>query len=240
VKGARFEFRFRLIIIAVIYLVGFWAPWLRFGPSGEANPTRLWSWLAVELARFGILSVQAAYLLVTILAVVLATLGAGFRIWGTAYLSRSVVFDKAMQAGGVVAAGPYRHVRNPLYLGLMSTAIAASILMPASGALFFLVALSIFVMRLAFGEEVFLKAKIGDAYVEYCRKVSRWLPSISPRLSASNERSAWLTAAMAEVFPVGMAICFLVFAWNYDAQLLIRCVLICWGLSLIARAISRK
>ena len=115
---------------------------------------------------------------ITILAVVLAALGAGFRLWGTAYLGRTVVFDKAMQAGEVVAAGPYRYVRNPLYLGSMLTALAVSILMPASGALFFVVALSIFVVRLALGEEAFLKAKIGDAYVEYCRRVRRWLPSI--------------------------------------------------------------
>jgi protein-S-isoprenylcysteine O-methyltransferase Ste14 len=240
VKATQFEFRFRLAIGTVIYIIGFWGPWLRFGPSAEANPTRLWSWLAVELARRGILPIQIAYLAITILAVVLAILGAGFRLWGTAYLGRTVVSGNAMQAGEVVAAGPYRHVRNPLYLGSMLTALAVSILMPASGALFFVVALSIFVVRLALGEEAFLKAKIGDAYVEYCRKVSRWLPSISPRLPGSGVRPAWLTAALGEIFPLGVALCFLVFAWNYDSQLLIRCVLICFGISLIARAIPRK
>ncbi len=239
-KATPCEFRFRLAISTVIYVIGFWAPWLRFGPLAEATPTRLWSWLAIEVARFGILPVQTAYLSITILAVALAALGAGLRVWGTAYLGRTVVFDKAMQAGEVVAAGPYRHLRNPLYLGSMLTALAVSILMPASGAVFFVVALSIFVMRLALGEEAFLKAQIGDAYVEYCRQVGRWLPSLSPRLSASSERPAWLTAVVGETFPLGMALCFLVFAWNYDAQLLIRCVLICFGLSLIGRALPRK
>jgi protein-S-isoprenylcysteine O-methyltransferase Ste14 len=239
VKATPFEFRFRQVISAALYLIGFWAPWLRFGPSAEATPTRLWSSLAIELARLGVLRVQAAYLLITIVAVVLAMLGAGLRIWGTAYLGRSVVFDKAMQAGEVVATGPYRRVRNPLYLGSMLTALAVSILMPASGALFVVAVLSIFVVRLVLGEEAFLQDKVGDAYVEYCRKVPRWFPSISPRLPASGERPAWLTAAVAEVFPLGMALCFGVFAWNYDAQLLIRCVLICFGLSLIARALPR-
>jgi protein-S-isoprenylcysteine O-methyltransferase Ste14 len=239
VKARQFEFRFRLAISTAIYVIGFWAPWLRFGPSAQASPTLLWSWLAIELARHGVLPTQIAYLAITILAVALAALGAAFRLWGTAYLGRTVVFDKVMQAGEVVGAGPYRYVRNPLYLGSMLTALAASVLMPESGALFFVVALSVFVVRLALGEEAFLKAKIGDAYVEYCRRVSRWLPSISPRLPASSERPAWFAAAVAETFPLGIAFCFLVFAWNYDAELLIRCLLICFGVSLIARAMPR-
>lgn len=238
-KATPFEFRFRLAISTAIYVIGFWAPWLRFGPSAETNPTRLWSWLAIELMRFGILPVQTAYLSITILAVALAALGAALRLWGTAYLGRTVVSGNAMQAGEVVAAGPYRYVRNPLYSGSMLTALAVSILMPASGALFFVVALSVFVMRLALGEEAFLKARIGEAYVEYCRRVGRWVPRISPKLRASGERPAWLPAIVAEAFPLGMALCFLAFAWNYDSQLLMRCVLICFGVSLIARAIPR-
>ena len=239
-KATEFEFRFRLAISTLIYVIGFWAPWLRFGPSAETNPTRLWSWLPVQLARTGLFSVQIAYLAITTLAVVLAALGAGLRFWGTAYLGRSVVFDKAMQAGEVVAAGPYRYVRNPLYLGSMLTALAVSILMPASGALVFVVAMSGFVIRLAGGEEAFLKGKIGDAYVEYCKRVPRWLPSVSPRLPASNERPAWLAAAVGEAFPLGMGLCFAIFSWNYDAQLLIRCVLVCFGASLVARALPRR
>ncbi len=236
-KATPLEFRFRQVISGAIYVIGFWAPWQYVGGT---TPTRLWSWLAIEVARLGILPVQIAYLSITVIAVALATLGAGFRVWGTAYLGRAVVFDKAMQAGDVVAAGPYRYVRNPLYLGSTLTALAVSILMPASGALFFVAALSIFVARLVLGEEAFLRAQVGDAYVEYCRRVPRWLPSMSPRLSASHERPTWLTAAVAEVFPLGMALCFLIFAWNYDAQLLIRCAVVCFGASLIARALPRS
>ncbi len=248
-KATQFEFRFRLAISTVIYVIGFWAPWLRFGPSAEANPTRLWSWLAIKSQHLEILSVkdgiailkiQNAYVSITVLAVLFSVLGAAFSFWGTACLGRTVVFDKAMQAGEVVAAGPYRHVRNPLYLGSMLTALAVSILMPASGALFFLVALFGFVIRLAGGEEAFLKAKIGDAYVEYCKRVPRWLPSMSPRLPASSERPAWLAAAVGEAFPLGMALCFVIFSWNYDTELLIRCVLICFGASLVARALPRR
>jgi protein-S-isoprenylcysteine O-methyltransferase Ste14 len=240
-------FRFRLIIGTAIYVLGFWAPWTQFVQS--SNPIRLWSWLAIKSQHIEIFSakdgvavftIQNAYLSITALAVFCAVVGAGLRIWGTAFLGRRVVSANAMHGGEIVAAGPYRYVRNPLYLGSMFTALAVSLLMPASGALFFVVAFSSFVVCLVRGEEAFLGIMIGDSYLEYCRKVSRWLPSLSPRLPASSDRPAWFAAALGETFPLGIALCFLVFAWNYDAQLLIRCVLICFGASLITRAISRK
>ena len=62
----------------------------------------------------------------------------------------------------VVAAGPFRYVRNPLYLGAWLLATGVSILMPPSGAAFFLPAFSIFVPILISAEERFLSAKLGD------------------------------------------------------------------------------
>lgn len=239
-KATRFEFRFRLAIIAVVYLLGFWAPWERFGQSATVNPVRMWSWLAIQAARTGLVATNAAYIAITAIAVALAVAGAWLRLWGTACLGRSVVFDNVMHAGEVVAAGPYRFMRNPLYLGAVFTAFAMSILMPASGALFFLMAFSLFVVRLALGEEAFLRGKIGDAYIEYCQRVPRWLPGISLHLPANEVRAAWLPAVMGEVFPLGMAVCFLALAWRYDATLLTRCALVCFGLSLVSRALRPK
>ncbi|MBV8137561.1 MAG: isoprenylcysteine carboxylmethyltransferase family protein, partial [Deltaproteobacteria bacterium] len=230
----------RLAISTVLYVLGFWAPWLRFGASAEANPAKLWSWLAIELARPGIVPIQIAYETITLGAIVLAVLGAALRFWGTAYLGRSVVFDKAMHAHSVVAAGPYRYVRNPLYLGSMLTALAISISMPVSGAAFFLVALCLFVVRLALGEESFLRAKMGDAYDEFSKHVPRWLPSFSSRLPASEAKPAWSSAAMGEFFPLGIALCFIIFSWRDDSDLLTRCVLICFGVSLVLRALRPK
>jgi protein-S-isoprenylcysteine O-methyltransferase Ste14 len=239
-KATRFEFRFRLAIIAVIYLLGFWTPWERFGPLATENPARLWSWLAIQAARTNLIPTNAAYIAITAIAAALAIAGVWLRLWGTAYMGRSIVFDNVMHAGAVVAVGPYRYLRNPLYLGSVFTAFAMSILMPASGALFFLVAFSFFVARLALGEEAFLRDKIGDAYVEYCRRVPRWLPGIAPRLPAMGARGAWLPAVLGEVFPLGMAVCFAALAWRYDANLLIRCALVCFGLSLVSRALRPK
>jgi hypothetical protein len=86
VKATHFEFRFRVLIISALYFLGFWAPWERLGLNGNPNPMRLWSWLAIEASRTGLLSVGAASLAVTFAAVALAMRGAGLGVWGTWYV----------------------------------------------------------------------------------------------------------------------------------------------------------
>jgi protein-S-isoprenylcysteine O-methyltransferase Ste14 len=237
VKATQFEFRFRVAIICGLSLVGFYAPWLRLGPSGHPNPMRLWSWLAIEAARTGLLATSTAYIAVTVVAVVLAFAGACLRVWGTAYLGHFVIRNKTMQAGAVMASGPYRHVRNPLYLGTLLISFAIAILMPASGALFFAIAMFALVLRLIGGEEAFLVGQLGEAYSEYSKAVPSLLPSLRPRLAASTARPRWLQALVSECLPVSVAACFAALAWSYDANLMTRCILVCFGASLIVHAL---
>lgn len=237
-KATKLEFRFRVVIISALYFLGFFAPWERLGVNANPNPPRLWSWLAIEAARAGFVPVGTAYLAVTIAAVLLAAVGALLRVWGTAYLGRFVMRNTAMQAGAVMASGPYRHLRNPLYLGLLLNSIAVSILMPTTGAVFFLLGMTIFTLRLIGGEESFLAAQLGDDYAEYRKAVPSLLPSLKSRLAASTARARWLQSVLAEVYPVGAAVCFAALAWSYDANLLTRCILVCFGLSLVVRAMT--
>jgi hypothetical protein len=146
----------------------------------------------------------------------------------------------AMQGGQVVAAGPYRFVRNPLYLGSWLLALAVSILMPPSGAGFFLLATSVFILFLISAEERFLSARAGDAYQQYRRRVPRLLPRIGADIAASTAHPRWLEAILAETYPIGFTVCFAIFAWRYNARILIQCLLICYGLSLIGRAFTRR
>jgi len=58
-------------------------------------------------------------------AALLLGLAATLRTWAATYLRSEVVHDPALHTEALVADGPYRHVRNPLYLGtfLMSTGL---------------------------------------------------------------------------------------------------------------------
>lgn len=237
-KATPFEFRFRMLIAGVLYVLGFWAPWTRYG--NVAPDTTAWLALSTWIARLHALSLDQATMLVTGLAILCAAAGAALRVWGTAYLGSTVVLSGSMHADALMAAGPYRLLRNPLYLGTWIFSLGVAILMPPSGALFFVIAMGIFYLRLIMEEEDFLAEQMGAPYDEYRRRVPRVLPSPTPRVPAPGVRPRWLEAAIAECYPVGFALCLAVLAWRYEPMLLIRCLLVCFGISLVARAMLPK
>jgi protein-S-isoprenylcysteine O-methyltransferase Ste14 len=241
-KATPFEFHFRVWIAVAFYILGFTAPWnyllARNGPAAPA--TTAWLALSVWLARVHVLPLEQATLLVTTLAIVFACAGAATRVWGTAYLGSSIVHSGAMHGDAVMAGGPYRFARNPLYLGTGMFSLGISILMPPSGAIFFLVAHAIFYFRLILGEEDYLSRRLGAPYQEYKRIVPRLIPSLRPRIAAPAMQPRWLEGLLGECFTVAMALCLAVLAWRYQPELLDRCLLVCFGLSLIARALMPK
>jgi protein-S-isoprenylcysteine O-methyltransferase Ste14 len=236
VKATQFEFRFRIVIGFLFYVLGFWAPWARFlGGSGHVSTA--WLELSGALASAHWLSLNSATILITAVALLCAIKGTILRVWGTAYLGTAIVHDQSMQGAAVVASGPYRYVRNPLYMGTFVFSLAISILMPPTGAIFFLVAQAIFYYRLILGEEAYLAAQQGDAYLVYKQKVPRLWRSFRARVPASPAKPQWLTSLLAESYYVGFTACFAVLAWRYNAYLLIKCLIICFGVSLVIRAI---
>ncbi len=98
-KATQFEFRFRLWIGFAIYVLGFWAPWLRYGAPVHVATT--WLELSGELGRF--LPLQTASVVVTSISLLLAAFGAIFRVWGTAYLGGPIVHSHTLHASDVVA-----------------------------------------------------------------------------------------------------------------------------------------
>jgi protein-S-isoprenylcysteine O-methyltransferase Ste14 len=230
-------FRFRLFIFLFLYLIGFLAPWeFRSGHQGT-----LWLAVSTVLARSGWITLAAATVTVTLVSLACLVLGTILRVWGTAYLGSTVMRGAQMQGDQFVAAGPYRYVRNPLYLGSWLLALGVSVLMPPSGAAFFLVAFSAFTLLLIRAEERFLTVKQGEVYQQYRRNV----PRLWPRLSAGNAASSaarphWVQALLAETYPVTITLCFAALAWRYNARILVQCVLICFGVSLVVRALTGK
>jgi protein-S-isoprenylcysteine O-methyltransferase Ste14 len=234
-SAAGLAFRFRVFLFILLYLLGFFPPWDFFGGSRGT----LWLAASAWVARVGGIGLAAAGLGVTLAALLCFVAGAILRVWGTAYLGSGVMRGAALAGGRLVAAGPYRYVRNPLYLGSWLLAIGVSILMPPSGALFFLPAFTIYSLLLIGVEERFLTQRQRDVYLEYCRRVPRLLPRVSAGDVTSSGNPQWMSAFLNETYPVAITLCFAVFAWRYNARILMRCVLICYGLSLVVRAMTK-
>jgi protein-S-isoprenylcysteine O-methyltransferase Ste14 len=79
----------------------------------------------------------------------------------------------------LVIRGPYRFVRNPMYLGA-ALALAGAGIFYHSGMLFvytgvFLLAVHLFVIGY---EEVTLRQTFGQEYEAYCSRARRWWPTV--------------------------------------------------------------
>ena len=236
-KASTLEFRFRFFILAAIYFLGFIAPWNYWL---HLDSIRTWQILAAWPARSGWLSFSAATIIVLLLGLVCALSGAFLRTWGTAYLGPSIVHDGAMHGEGVIAAGPYRYVRNPLYLGNLIHTLALALLMPPSGAIFCILAISVFQLRLIAAEESFLTAKLGEPYLAYGAKVPRLVPALTPRVPASTAEPKWPLAFLGEIYMWGVVVSFAILGWRYNSILIIKGVLVSLGISLIVRAFLPK
>jgi protein-S-isoprenylcysteine O-methyltransferase Ste14 len=236
-KASVLEFRFRFLILAFIYVLGFTAPWNHWL---HLDSIRTWQLLASWPARSGWITFSAATLTVLALGILCALLAATQRTWGSAYIGPSIVQAGAMHGDSVVAAGPYRHLRNPLYLGTFIHTFALALLMPPTGAIFCILAIGLFQLRLIAGEQAFLTAKLGDPYRAYCARVPSLLPALTPRVPASNTHPTWLTAFIGEIYMWGVVISFAALGWRYNAFLIIQGVVISLGVSLIARVFIPK
>ena len=151
-----------------------------------------------------------------------------------------VMRDRALHGKTLIADGPYRFVRNPLYLGSWLNALALSLLMPFSGAVVTLVLLVLFQLRLIFAEEAYLSSQLAQAYADYCARVPRLLPALRPRVAGSGARPRWAQAVLMEIFLWGTAVSFAAVGWQYNAHLLIQCVLVSLGAALIVRGIAMQ
>src|SRR6202048_1763270 len=75
-----------------------------------------------------------------------------FRTWATAYLRTEVVHDASQHSEALVADGPYRYVRNPLYLANIPLAAGLGVLASRLGWFFLVAGHWLFVYRPLFCE----------------------------------------------------------------------------------------
>jgi protein-S-isoprenylcysteine O-methyltransferase Ste14 len=236
-QASAIEYRLRLPTIVAIVALGFWSPWIELWGLGRRIP--LLEWLALELSRLGLFSFAVAVPVTIVLAAALAGAGAALRIWGTAWLGPETVTHGRMQAGEVLTCGPYRFVRNPLYLGTWFTVAAMAFIMPPSGALLAMGALTVFQLRLIFGEEAFLAGQPGESYAAYLRTVPRLVPRLRgmAKPPSGERKPRWLHALLAELNPICVFLVLGVLSWSFDPRLMVRAILVGFGFSLVVRAL---
>jgi len=185
------------------------------------------------------LSIGSASIAVMGAAIFCALLAALLRTWGTAYLGRGVVKDSALHGERVVADGPYRYVRNPLYIGTWLNVVALAVLMPPGGALFAVVLVAALNGAKARAEERLLAMQNGEAYLAYARRVPRFFCAIAARVPAGAARPRWADALLGEIYPWGVVITYAIFANRYNTTILEQGVLISFGIAMLVEGIWR-
>jgi protein-S-isoprenylcysteine O-methyltransferase Ste14 len=107
--------------------------------------------------------------------------------WG--YLQYRLTGDYRARIGGggpgisippdrIVESGPYRYIRNPMYLGHLVFFLGLAVVLRSW------IALAVFVLHAAWfdrrvrEDEARLAQLFGDAYRDYCRRVKRWIPGV--------------------------------------------------------------
>ena len=234
-RASTIEYRLRGLIMTLIVVIGFWAPWLQALDLGRR--VSLLEWLALEISRAGILRFVHATPAVIAAGAVLAGLGMVLRIWGTAYLGPARVNSSRMVGDALLIAGPYRYVRNPLFLGAWCMLAAIAFLMPPTGALFAIPLLTIFLLRLAMAEEKFLAVQLGESYRIYAASTPRLFPRLLAVLPRTEVRPRWLLAIGSELLAVSVFVILAGISWTYDHELMIKALLVGSGLSLVVRAL---
>ena len=195
-RASNFEFRHRLGVIILIFLLGF--------ECYTFERVNAVEWLLRALGRAGPVAgmFPAAPAAHVIFALGAALVGAAacLRTWGTAYLKNDVVRDSVVRAERLVADGPYRYVRNPLYLGSILMAAGIGLMASPIGWLVIVAGMLVAFRRLIGREEPSLLEQQGDAYRAYLERVPRLWPALRPRVPAGGNRPRWGQAWAGEMW----------------------------------------
>lgn len=197
-RASNFEFRNRFWVISALFFAAF-----GMYIFDQRNAAQMFARLLGQDSQVGIQLVFGGGALIALLA-------AWIRTWASAYLHSSVVKDGDIHTDRLVADGPYRHLRNPLYLGTLLLGISFGLIASTTGFFVLVIGLTVFTSRLIGREEAELEAVQGAAYRRYVRAVPALVPAFEPRVDARGARPQWKQAFIGEawmwLFGVGCAL----------------------------------
>jgi protein-S-isoprenylcysteine O-methyltransferase Ste14 len=221
--ATEFEFRNRFWSICLTYFVGFGCYWL--DPQNMVVVLVRWIFCRRDPHLHSLAARHAIQALFAVSAG-LVTAAAWIRTWAGAYLRSDVVHDPAVHTERLVADGPYRHLRNPLYLGNMLLAIGMAGMASRTGSVILILGNLLIVLRLMGREEVALAQVQGEAYRSYVAEVPRFWPSLKPRMCPRGLQPKWLQAFLGEAWMWTFGISGWIFVWKLDEHVyrMILCV----------------
>jgi protein-S-isoprenylcysteine O-methyltransferase Ste14 len=195
-RATEFEFRYRFWLIAILYSAGFWCYAIDHVNAGEAMA----GWIAGHVLQSQLIADRSLLHVVFAFAALVVILAALIRTWAAAYLRSEVVHDSNLHAEALVADGPYRYVRNPLYLGGVLLAIGFGLLASRLGFAFIVAGISLLYYRLIRREEAALMETQGQSYRQFLATVPRFIPSPKPRVPSGGAKPRWGQAFLGETF----------------------------------------
>jgi len=235
-RATELEFRFRFFIILAFLVGGFWC-----GTSDSVNvaaaSAQSWVGHPVQLC---VPSDRHVVQAVLALGAALAVLAALLRTWAAAYLRSEIVQDWRIHSERLVADGPFRYVRNPLYLGALLFAVGFGLTASRLGFVVIVGGLTLFYCRLIAREESLLRASRGEPYHQFLMRVPRLVPSLSPRVAAGGIRPRWAQAVAGESFMWFFAVAVTCFAATLNQTLLLTITASGVAASLLAKAVLRQ
>jgi protein-S-isoprenylcysteine O-methyltransferase Ste14 len=234
-RATHWEFKNRAMVFGLIFGLSFSAYFL--DPQNSA--AALANWLG---AASRIDSNLLARFLFALAACLLAT-AALIRTWASSYLHSSVVYAAEVKTASLVADGPYRRVRNPLYFANVLMALGMGALMTRIGFFVAIVAMVVFCYRLILREEGELQASQGEQYTRYHDSVPRLLPALLPRIASAGGHANWSAGFQAEFWCWGFAIAVAAFAITLNTTaffvILAASVVVLWLSTLLIQRKSR-
>jgi protein-S-isoprenylcysteine O-methyltransferase Ste14 len=136
----------------------------------------------------------------------LATAAAFIRTWASAYLHSTVVHDVNLHLDRLVADGPYRYMRNTLYLGTILLSAGIGLLSSRIAVIILVGGMMLFTYRLILREEAGLLESQGESYRRYLRRVPRFAPLLKPGVASAGAQACWIDGLMGEMFIWGCAV----------------------------------
>ncbi len=234
-RATKFEFEQRFWVMGAFFWVGFGL----YQVDHTNFAVGLLHWMAPGLAPDS--SQENNWLRIIFGAgALLVFLAAALRTWATAYLRTEIVHDMSQHSAAIVADGPYRYVRNPLYLANLPMMAGMGTMASRLGWLFMVAAMWLFVYRLILREEDGLRREQGASYLGYLNAVPRFWPSLTARVPSSGAKPQWGQAFAGEslIWLFGVAV--LCFAITLVFKITIAVLVLSFAVYFVAVYMAKK